>query len=248
MLRIIGTIKNRVRLPIHRLCTYCQIFVVGLFLAVYAQCSDNIAIAKAAVIDFYPELKGQDLHIGISDGGLLDVQGPLSNFTIVIQHPLHPGLPAGQCPVPLLAVDFTFAVKEADHYLFLFGAGGPFVNEEKIKEITDQVDSHTEWSDDEAASALIKAGARFGPSAKKELLDKLPIQGLKTLLGGDVVVESADFKIRDAAQFREHLPAASLSWIVSIRVHNAKRETKYMIFLEPFDGKIVFIEKSPPIA
>jgi hypothetical protein len=220
--------------------------IVTMCLVNVATCADNIADAKAAIIGLYPELKGKDLHVSIADGGLLETPGPLSEFTMLVQHASHEVLPAGQCQIPALSVTFTFAVTNTDHQLFLFGAGGAVVNEDKIKRITDEVDSHPEWSDANVLSAMSKAGARFGPSAKKELLDQLPIKGLSVLIG-DIDVESAEFKIRDASQMREHLPSASLIWVLKVSARSNDRRVTYQIMLEPFEGKIVFIERFPPV-
>lgn len=231
----------------NELCMNCfRAVIVSVCLVSVAVCADNIADSKAAIIRLYPELKGKDLHVGIADGGLLETPGPLSEFTMVIQHPSHDVLLAGQCPIPVLSVTFTFAVTNTDHQLFLFGAGGPVVNEDRIKRITDEVDSHPEWSDADVLSALSKAGARFGPSARKELLDQLPIKGLSVLMG-DIEVESAEFKIRDASQMREHLPAASLVWVVKVSARSNGRKLTYHIMLEPFDGKVIYIVRFPPL-
>lgn len=220
--------------------------IVSVCLVSAAFCADDVADAKAAIIGLYPELKGKDLHVGITDGGPLEMPGQLTNFTVVIQQPSHQKLSGGQCPTPVLSVDVTFAVTSTDHQLFLFGAGGPVVNEDRIKRITDEVDSHPEWSDADVLSALSKAGARFGPSAKKELLDQVPIKGLSVLMG-DIDVESAEFKIRDASQMREHLPSASLVWVVKVSTRNNNRKLAYQVMLEPFDGKVTWIERFPPV-
>jgi hypothetical protein len=220
--------------------------IVGACLVSAAVRADDVADAKAAIIGLYPELKGKDLHIAITDGGLLETPGPLSNFTMVVQHPSHEALPAGQCPIPVLSVYFTFAVSSTDHQLFLLGSGGTVVNEDRFKRITDQVDSHAEWSDADVLSALTKAGARFGPSAKKELLDQLPIKGLSVLMG-DIDVESAEFKIRDASQIRAHLPSASLTWIVKVSTRSNNQKLAYLVMLEPFDGKVVYVTRFPPV-
>lgn len=219
--------------------------IASMCLVSAAVCADDVADAKAAILGLYPELKGKDLHIAISDGGLLETPGPLSSFTMVIRHPSPGSQTGGQCPTPELSVDFTFAVTGTDHERFLFGAGGPVVNENRIKRITDEVDSHPEWSDADVLSALSKAGARFGPSAKRELLDQLPTKGLGVLLG-DIDVESAEFKIRDASQMREHLPSASLTWVVKISGGSENRKLGYLVMIEPFDGKVIFIERFPP--
>lgn len=220
--------------------------IVTVCLVGVAACADGVADAKAAIIGLYPELKGKDLHVAITDGGLLEMPGPLSTFTMVIGRPSPDSPPGAQCPTPLLSADFSFTATSRDHRLFLFGAGGPLVNEERIKRITDEVDSHPEWSDTDVLSALSKAGARFGPSAKKELLDRLPIKGLSVLMG-DIDVESAEFKTRDASQMQEHLPSASLIWIVRVSTRNKNRKLAYQIMLEPFDGKVTFIERFPPV-
>lgn len=208
--------------------------------------ADNIAVAKMVVAKLYPELKGQDLHVAISEGGLLETPGSFSDFTMAIQHPFHEILSKGQCPIPLLSVGFTFSTAGSNERIFHLSAAGPAVNTDRLQQLINEVDSHPEWSDADVLRALAKAGARFGPSAKEELLDELPIEGLKALIG-NIKVESVSFKIRDAAQVREHLPSAALLWTIKVLSQSNGQELKYYLLLEPFDGKLVSLGRIPPV-
>ena len=211
-----------------------------------AAAADNFVVAKTAVRRLYPELRDRDLHVAIEDGGLLDKPGALSDFTVAIWYPARGEAFKGPCPAPVLLVRLAFPTDDSGGRVFFMSADGPAVSTDQLAQLTRQVDSHPEWSDSDVLKALTEAGARFGPHAKKELLDAIPTEGLKILLG-DVKVKSANFRIRNAAQIRERLPSAILLWVVEIESTGSGPDLQYYLSIEPFNGKLISIERVPPV-
>jgi hypothetical protein len=229
----------------NKLALFLTVFLL-LCCTAYALPADHVATAKASVAQFYPELTGKDLHIAITDGGLLDVAGPLTDFTMSIQRAVHTAGADEGCPQSLLYIRFAFPANSSDQRVFSLSANGPAVNASRLEQLAHQIDSHPGWSDSEATKALLDAGARFGPTSEKELLEKLPVEGLR-LLVGDYEVRSTHFTVRDAAQMREHLPSAMLFWTVTVTSHLKGRELTYYLNFEPFEGKLVSIGRIPPV-
>ena len=122
---------------------------------------------------------------------------------MAIQPPNRTSLTEGICPQSVLHVRFAFPSDDSDARIFAFSASGPAANTDKLKGAANQIDSHPEWSDSEVSKVLSDSGAQFGPADEKRLLDNLPVQGLRLLLG-EYHVQSARFTIRDAGQMREH--------------------------------------------
>jgi hypothetical protein len=225
-------------------------FVIGaviLLLASLALGTDYLSLSKAVVVGLYPELKGRGLHMAISDAGLLDTPGSLTSFTMEIRQPSPADTADKQCPKALLSVGFAFPVQGQDRRIFSFTALGPAVNTVRVEKLTRQVDSHPGWSDEEVLKELTAAGAHFMPTAKQDLLKRLPASSLKPLLG-DISVVSADFAIRDQAQRQAHLPAAELLWTVRVIAHlNGTPDIEYYLLLEPFEGKLITLGRTHPV-
>jgi hypothetical protein len=225
----------------------CRVASILLFSLSFAFGADNVGLSKTALSKIYPELRGHDFHVGISDGGLLDSPGSFTTFTMEVRRPPHETGRDEECPSSLLSVRFEFPIKRTDHRIFSLNAVGPVVNTDRRQRVIQLVDSHPQWSDSEAVKALSEAGARFGPSAKAQVLEKLPVEGLRSLLGAIEVV-SAEFTVRDQLQKGENLPSAMLVWsvVVSSRMDSSPK-TKYFLLLDPFDAKLVSVGKIPPL-
>jgi hypothetical protein len=208
--------------------------------------ADNVGLAKQALKSLYPELKGRGLHLTIDDGSRLDFAEIGGDFVIdVFEPPPHINISVRQCPPTLVSTRFMFA--SGDWRLFGYSAAGPVVNTQKRESLNDLVDSHPEWTDSQIGEALTKAGAKFGPNAKDQLVRALPIAALEAL-AGKIEVISVQFTLRDKEQMKEHLPAASLMWAVEFMSHvDGQPDRKYFALFEPFEGKLTSIGKIPPL-
>jgi hypothetical protein len=68
------------------------------------------------------------------------------------------------------------------------------------------------------------------------------------LLLGNIRILSASFELRDKTQMEEKLPSVNLSWTIILTAHvQGKKDLKYFISLEPFDGKITLLGRTVPI-
>jgi hypothetical protein len=98
-----------------------------------------------------------------------------------------------------------------------------------------QVESHPEWSEAQALVELRKAGARFGPASKEELLQAIQLQKYERFLGHFTIksVEFVGLTEPHAGNF------ASLSWSIRLDVESpGGSHSPYTLVFEPFGGKL----------
>ena len=105
-------------------------------LAGFALSEDNLSLSKAAVVALYPELKGRDLHVAVSDAGLLDTPGSLASFAMEIRQPSHTVVAKEQCPAALLSLGLAFPAQGPDRRVFSLTALGPVVNTDRVDQLT----------------------------------------------------------------------------------------------------------------
>jgi hypothetical protein len=120
---------------------------------------------------------------------------------------------------------------------------GAWVNWNKWTKILRLVDSHPEWTQAKANSALKEAGAKYGPSEKEQFTKNIPVENLADSLG-KLTIRSADFAVLGKARKGNF---SSLCWRVTLEAQPEGRPgaTYYAVF-EPFGGRLVWIGKSPP--
>jgi hypothetical protein len=138
------------------------------------------------------------------------------------------------CPQLVLAAYFRFS--SHGDTLEELATNGPIVNGQRNRQFRDLVEKHPRWSDQRILQELSNAKANFGPDAKEDLLRKLPLKELESLLG-KISVTSAEFQIVDR-HGKEHQNAL-IQWNIAATVQFADgRELRYVFLCEPFDGKL----------
>jgi hypothetical protein len=117
------------------------------------------------------------------------------------------------------------------------------VHEQQLDALRNLVESHPEWSDAQAADALKKAGARFGPSDKEAFINSLPFSKTERFLGR-LKIESVDFEYPDPKRTGEFASGA-LIWIVrAVGELPDGTHPRYGFSFEPFEGKLTSIFQS----
>lgn len=253
-------------LRLHRRCHVSMILLISLLAlmgsSARGQTTDAISNGKRIVRKLFPELKNRGLFDIIEDGGRLDdVDTPTNSFNLLIFEPVNYAGPdtcpsylttprdirkqfTNKCPPFILTAGFMFSV-EVDNRILQFGAGGPAANDNRLDAVAKEVDANPKWGENEIQAALEKAGARFGPRSKEELIRSLPMPTLNSLLGS-VKIVSVEFNARDQ-NTPEH-SSANLTWAVILMSHmEGKKDLRYYAAFEPFDGKLIFLHRNPPV-
>jgi len=105
------------------------------------------------------------------------------------------------------------------------------------------VESHPEWSEAQAFAALKKAGARFGPESKEELLKTIRLDKYEQFLG-HFTVKSVEFV--GLGQSHEG-DFASLWWSIRVDAESpGGAHSFFSLIFEPFEGKLTEALHSPP--
>jgi hypothetical protein len=121
-------------------------------------------------------------------------------------------------------------------WVMRYGAGGPFVNQQRVEGFADLVNRRPKWSRSQLNLALKRAGARYGPFDKAAFRRSIPFQKLEKYLGKILAVTvSFDFPPEEGGGYQP-------GWFVSLSVERRGEEpSNYFLVFEPFDGRLVQI-------
>jgi hypothetical protein len=127
---------------------------------------------------------------------------------------------------------------------------GDLANAKQNTAIAALVESHPEWSDEQAADALKSAGALYGPADKSEFTKSLHLPELEKSLGLKLVSsENPEFPpIRfEGWTNPDHVGSfGRFAWAVRLQADfPGGRPRKYAFVFEPFHGKLTDIFKVP---
>jgi hypothetical protein len=133
---------------------------------------------------------------------------------------------------------------------------GDLANSNRNEAIASLVESHPEWSDEQAAGALKSAGALYGPADKNDFVKSLHLPELEKSFGLKLV-SAENSKQIDAPrpapiQFQgwpnsEHVGSfGRFEWVVRVAADFGDGHTKqYGLGFEPFQGKLTIIANVP---
>jgi hypothetical protein len=216
--------------------------------------SQNLRWAQAFLWTIYPDMKGHrytmtattsypfdtplepkgNARVQIGDSAPDTVLGGIMVTTgIVGQDP--PKETKVSRVLPKQFINATFIFTKTGH-LAMFASEGPGVGKpEEYERFKETVRSHSEWTDAQADSALLQAGASYGPDAKEKLMKIVPLDQVEKLFGNIAVVSS---------EFESGPPRLPLfRWAVSIKVKFPEgSEESYRMYFEPFKGALVEME------
>jgi hypothetical protein len=104
--------------------------------------------------------------------------------------------------------------------------------------------SHPEWSaeEEEALSAVKKAGLRFGPSDKQKVLQGLPLKALAEIYG-PLQIQHAEFDLMQEHEKDAEWWFTELGWDISAKVVGTSRTLQ--ITVDPFTGRIFALHSFP---
>jgi hypothetical protein len=133
---------------------------------------------------------------------------------------------------------------------------GDLANSKQNKAIASLVQSHPEWSDEQAADALKSAGALYGPADENDFTKSLHLPELEKSLGLRVL-SPENSKLPDGREFSPiwfqgwpnsgHVGSfGRFEWIVRMEADCGDGHTrKYTLAFEPFQGKLTNIVQLP---
>jgi hypothetical protein len=204
----------------------------------------NLAWAQEFLQTVYPNLTDHRYVITAVTSHSFDAPDmSMGNLAVQIGE-MAPGttLGTGSKTGPIYATQFvsSFFTFDKDGHLSSFASEGPAVgNPQDYSNVKQLVESHPEWTDAQDVSALIKAGAEYGPEEKSKFLNTVPIERLEKLFG-KVNIVSSEFVVATGSEQR--LPV--LHWIAMAKVTftNGDQSTYRMQF-EPFKGALIGMDK-----
>lgn len=141
--------------------------------------------------------------------------------------------------VRILNVTVSFDSME---FLSELRASGPFVNTDQHHHLVEEVDRHSDWSDEQVLHTLRENGAHFTPDQGKlpERLLEQRVSALRPFVGS-VTTSAIEFEIRKEDR-EPGDQAAQLYWRVTINVGASPgRPTQFEVLFEPFEGRLIEI-------
>lgn len=129
---------------------------------------------------------------------------------------------------------------------------GDLANSKQNQAMTKLVESHREWTDEQAAGALKSAGALYGPADESEFTKSLHLPELEKSLGLKIVSSEnsnqPDARKNPPIRFQgwsnpDHVGSfVGFAWFVGMEVDFRDGHTrKYSFKFEPFQGKLTGI-------
>jgi hypothetical protein len=126
---------------------------------------------------------------------------------------------------------------------------GDLANSKQNQAMTKLVESHPEWSDEQAAGALKSAGALYGPADESEFTKSLHLPELEKSLGLKIVSsensKQPDARMNPPIRFQgwsnpDHVGSfVGFAWFVGMEADSRDGHTrKYSFIFEPFQGKL----------
>jgi hypothetical protein len=201
---------------------------------------------------FYPELisKGHRLKLSVSlpaDSSGREIAGVY--FTVTAEPPR----PQNGQFVPEVRPDPNTVLLDGNIWLPPLEHGSRVqqvltssesANEQKLTAFRNLVESHPEWSDEQAISALKQAGARFGPNDKDAFLCTLPLDKMERFLG-HLKVTSVEFShLQSGVEHNRTL--GRLDWSVHAKAQFSDgTSSDYQLVFEPFQGKLTMLSRDP---
>jgi hypothetical protein len=209
---------------------------------------DTFDVARDILAASYPEIFGKNWYIGFSTGQLVDNNswGQIYGFDFKVTR-FGPGVSwnttsdtTGKIIAPPENSTFLQGSSWIDYRgqlrILRFVLDGDLACSRQNKALRDLVETHPEWSEEEAIRAMKQAGARYGPRDQEDFLKAIRLDRFEGLLGR---LQTRLVAFQGLSP--DHLGNfASLFWVVqaeSILPDGTHR--KYGFRFEPFEGKLI---------
>jgi hypothetical protein len=235
--------SNR-RLPKSAVLLTLAIFVTIPVAKCQERESKNVTWAQEFLRTFYPEMIGHRYVMTFTTGQPFDVPVTMGNIRIQIGD-FAPGTVIGAAtvvngvviprqPKQFITALFTF---DRSGHLFTFACEGPSVGkQEEHDRFKEAVRSHDEWTEAQAISELMKAGASYGPKEREKFLAILPLSQLEKLFGSVTVVSSEFESLIEGGPPRVPL----FRWALTVSVKFSDGDVgSYKMYFEPFKGALI---------
>lgn len=229
------------------------LFLAPVCAMLHAQTPNDQNTVLTSTRDFlrasYPELFGKNLLLNLRITGPLDdswKQVSEMRFAIDLYDPLTEKMlnppfdpkTGKRLSAPVNAVLLQGNIwfnREGQLHQFSVGACEAAHSQEN-EAVRKLVESHPEWSEDKAVSALRRAGARYAPQNKEELLKTVEIEKYEPFFG-HFTVKSVEF---DGLADPHEGSFASLWWSIKLQAESPRRSNAtYTLVFEPFEGKLI---------
>lgn len=140
---------------------------------------------------------------------------------------------------PKQFINASLTFDSSGHLSAFYCEGTAVGKQEEYERFKQTVDSHGEWTEAQAISALMEAGASYGPTEREKILRLIPVDQLEKLLGSTTVT-SSEFESMSDVQ----LPRLALfRWRITVSVSFPDRSVgSYRMYFEPFKGALTGME------
>jgi len=214
---------------------------------------NTFAITRDTLKAFYPEIFGNGRYVSFSVGQPVDNDswGEFFGFQFKVTR-FGPGVSwnptfdpkTGQMrPTP----DNTTFLEGSSWIgyhgeILRFLVGGDLAHSQQNEAIRKLVESHPEWSEDQAIRALKEAGARYGPAEKEQFVSALHLDRAEKFLGR-LSIKLVEF---DGVSPDHVGNFARFTWIVQAigEFPDGTHQTHGFSF-EPFEGKLISLSELP---
>jgi len=195
---------------------------------------DHVCTAKRLLLALYPDLRGRNAQVRVAGESPLESEGSMAVFQASVSTPVpdKPGVGRSGPPEMIDQLWGIFMISSGPTQVLQVQCFGAEVIQEKDKKLTELVDSHPEWTEEQAIQALKEAGASFGPDAKELVQKNLPFERLEPIVG-KIHLTSLYFEVRNSAD----PPQAMLSWYADFTAEKGGRKKRYYLAIEPFGGR-----------
>jgi hypothetical protein len=203
---------------------------------------------------FYPELISKDHTLRLSvyhpaDTSWSEISGVY--FTVNPERPPDYGnirygpngpIPETRPDPESILLDGSIWLPQLEHGSRIQQVVASSPDAKKLERLRARIESHPEWSDEQAISALKKDGARFGPDEKEAFVRTLPFDKAERFFG-HLKITSVDFK--HLLEGRSgNFAVTALSWSVSADALFSDGTTaKYFFDFEPYEGKLTLLTR-----
>jgi len=225
---------------------------------VNAQVSNNqrtpFTSARDFLREFYPDLSGRDGFLGFSTLQRFDaswqrlykIEFSAMRYDPSSEKILNPPYDANtgkRFPPPentLLKGGILFDGKGRLH---AFEAVGDVVHTKEYDAFIKLLDSHREWSEEDASRELKKAGARFGPAEKSEFIKTFQLEKFGRFMG-KLELKSVESEPLPENHSQGNTALGSYQWMVTVdRILASGKRIPYVLRFEPFEGNLTAVHK-----
>ena len=186
--------------------------------------------------------KGNQLVVGIShpaDSSWREIHGVYFKVVSFSSDEPNP-LDDQNSKAPFLAGIFWLSPKPRGDRVFQLTVSSEGVHDHELTLVRNSVNTHPEWSAEQALQVLKAAGAHYGPDQKEEFIKAIHFDQAERFLG-KITIRSVEFN--NISSVRSHVISGSLfEWtLLADSEFPDGSHSQYILEFEPFDGRLVSV-------